>query len=144
MTDLLAGIVRRPLDRSQPRPPDATVPCGSCRRCCQKNSTVMLLPQEGDDVQSYQHEIVDLPGAGRGAILKRKDNGDCIYLGEHGCTIHDRAPVICRVFDCRNAYLNFVAEHPRAERRKLIKLGYVDPEIFDQGKALLAREAGAS
>src|SRR4051812_18488076 len=102
--DILAEVIRRPLD-SPGRPPDASVPCGTCRRCCQKNSIVMLLAHEGDVVESYQHEIVDLPGAGRGPILKRQANGDCIYLGESGCTIHGRAPVICKVFDCRNAFM---------------------------------------
>jgi len=132
---LLEQIVRRPLDNPGPRP-DAIVPCGGCRRCCRGNSIVMLLAQEGDDVASYEHELVALPGAGRGPILKRRPNGDCFYLGTAGCTIHDRAPAVCRVFDCRGAYLA-VMDHPRAERRRMIKSGFVDREILDRGRELL-------
>lgn len=133
--DILAEVIRRPLDNPG-RPPDATVPCGSCRRCCRGNSIVMLLAHEGDAVETYQHEIVDLPGAGRGPILKRKENGDCIYLGEQGCTIHGRAPVICKVFDCRNAYMAFM-QHAPSDRRRMIKARAVDKEILDRGRDLL-------
>jgi Fe-S-cluster containining protein len=76
------------------------------------------------------------PGAGRGPILKRRPNGDCVYLGENGCTIHDRAPTVCRVFDCRDAYLNFM-QHPRSERRRMIREKYVDPEIFEIGRKMI-------
>jgi hypothetical protein len=131
---LLEQIVRMPLDGH--RPPDAVVPCGGCRRCCQGNSIVMLLEREGDDLASYEHELVTLPGAGRGPILKRRPNGDCFYLGAGGCTIHDRAPAVCRVFDCRRAYLAFM-DFPRADRRRMVKAQAVDREILDRGRELL-------
>jgi Fe-S-cluster containining protein len=54
-----------------------------------------------DDVSSYEHEPVAHPLTGAPAIaLKRQRNGDCFYLGPTGCTIHDRAPALCREFDC--------------------------------------------
>lgn len=136
--DLLESLIRRPLDNPG-APPPASVPCGSCRRCCQKNSMVMLLAQEGDVIESYEHEVINLPGVGAGPVLKRKPNGDCVYLGEAGCTIHDRAPVICKTFDCRGAYLAFM-DHPRNERRRMLKAGMIDGEILDAGKTLLAGE----
>jgi Fe-S-cluster containining protein len=101
----------------------------------------MLFEHEGDLLADYEHEIVDLPGVGRGPILRRKPNGDCHYLGADGCTIHDRTPVVCRVFDCRGAYLNFL-DHPRNERRRMIAEGYVDKAIFDRGRALLDGKDG--
>lgn len=122
----------------------AEVPCGTCRRCCRGNSMVMLLADEGDDVASYEHDIIDLPAAnlgplahmaGRGPILKRQPNGDCVYLGPNGCTIHDRAPVICRIFDCRG----LVRAHPRRELRAMIAKGLLDKDIVDQGRQLLRR-----
>ena len=139
MTTLLEQIVRMPFDNPGPRP-RADVPCAGCRRCCTNNSIVMLLEQEGDVLAAYEHEIVDLPGAGRGPILKRKPNGDCIYLGAHGCTIHDRAPAVCKVFDCRDAYLNFLS-YPRADRRRMIRDGMIDPDIFERGRALIGEQA---
>lgn len=135
---LLEHIVGLPLNHLG-RPPDATVPCGSCKRCCQGNSIVMLMPDEGDVVETYEHEYVDLPGAGRGPIIKRYPNGDCVYLGENGCTIHDRAPVVCRVFDCRGAYLAFM-QYPRQERKRMIRKGIADNAILDIGRTMLAAQ----
>lgn len=34
-------------------------------------------------------------------MLAHKANGECVYLGKKGCTIHDRAPIVCKAFDCR-------------------------------------------
>lgn len=134
MTTLIERVVHMPLDNPGPRP-RAIVPCAGCRRCCTGNSIVMLLAQEGDDVAAYEHDIVTLPGAGRGPILKRKPNGDCIYLGADGCTIHDRAPAVCRVFDCRDAYRAIMAL-PRVDRRQMLRAGIVDPDIVATGKRL--------
>jgi len=103
---------------------------------------VMLLADEGDDVGSYDHEIIDLPEArigpldhlaGRGPILKRHPNGDCVYLGADGCTIHDRAPVICRIFDCRR----LVRSHTRQEIRRMVSSGLLDRNIVEQGRKMI-------
>jgi Fe-S-cluster containining protein len=37
-------------------------------------------------------------------VLLHKPNGDCMYLGTNGCTIYDRAPAVCKSFDCRAMY----------------------------------------
>lgn len=111
----------------------ADVPCGSCHLCC-RGDVIMLLPDEGDDVASYEHEIVTLPGVGTGAVLKKGRDGNCIYLGPDGCTIHDRAPTICRIFDCRRWFMS----KTRAERRRLVASGLADKEIFEAGRQRLA------
>lgn len=127
-------------------PQRVEVPCGACRQCCQGNSIVILLPDEGDDVESYEHEVIELEAsrlgpldhlAGRGAILKSKENGDCVYLGPEGCTIRDRAPVICRAFDCRL----LLRGRSRGELRKMIAQGLLDQKIVDRGREL-AKERG--
>lgn len=77
-----------------------SVPCGKCRACCQ-HEAVLLFPEMGDDVSSYDHVVI-----GDFAELRRLANGDCVYLDRRrGCTIHDRAPSMCRTFDCRRWYL---------------------------------------
>jgi Fe-S-cluster containining protein len=38
------------------------------------------------------------------AVLDRKDNGECIYLNDTGCSIHGSAPAICKAMDCRILY----------------------------------------
>lgn len=107
------------------------VPCGSCRQCC-RNTLVALFPEHGDDVASYR--CAPSPGLKDGRLaLASKPNGDCVYLDDHGCSIHDRAPLLCRLFDCRR----FFARHSRAERRQLVKSGMVDAQLFEQGRRRL-------
>lgn len=110
----------------------ANVPCGSCRLCC-RSDVIMLFPDEGDIIESYEHAVVELP-EGRGAILKKGADGNCIYLGPDGCTIHDRAPLICRMFDCRRWFLS----KTRNDRRALIKAGIADADIFEAGRKRVA------
>lgn len=107
--------------------PRANVPCNGCTACC-RGEVVMLLPGR-DDVESYEHEIVTLP-VGTGPVLKKVD-GHCIYLADDRCSIHERAPTVCRVFDCRRWYLN----HDRAARRRMARHGGVGAEIIDAGRA---------
>ena len=113
------------------RPP-ATVPCGGCRLCCQKNP-VMLMPEVGDDIHSY--DTVEGPEGRK--YLRIKDNGDCVYLGVGGCTIHERVPYACRVYDCRADY----ARYTRAERRAGIKEGMLDKAIMKRGYELLKKDS---
>lgn len=114
------------------------VPCGGCNLCC-KSEIIALLPEEGDDVSSYDHEHMDIPNIGMIPVLKHKKNGDCVYLDdEKGCTIHGRAPYICRTFDCR-AWFKM---HSRKDRRKMAAHSPWTKVIFNRGRELL--EKGAS
>lgn len=107
------------------------VPCGTCHLCCRMMTP--LHPDRGDDVGTYQTATCITPGKAPYLILDRRDNGDCIYLDEHGCTIWDRAPWVCRTFDCRALF----KASDRAGRRLAIKRGDMSKEIFDRGKELL-------
>lgn len=69
------------------------VPCGTCHACC-RSDTIQLGPK--DDLFVYRWHI-----EGGRAVLDRKPTGECVYLTENGCSIHGRAPDICRRFDCR-------------------------------------------
>jgi len=91
----------------------AVVPCNGCTACC-RGEVIELHPEQGDDVSAYETMQVRLLGRDM-TVLKLLPDGACVYLGEGGCTIHDRAPVICRVFDCRRFAMNI---GNRAERRK--------------------------
>ena len=108
----------------------ANVPCGGCRACC-RNDRIILHPEHGDDPASFEIEPTWNPLTNRPALmLKHKPNGDCIYLGEEGCTIHDRAPAICREFDCRRFFMKF----SRAERRAGVSRGLLTKAILDAGR----------
>jgi Fe-S-cluster containining protein len=109
----------------------ANVPCGSCNLCCHRDM-ILLFPEEGDDVASYEHEVIAIPGIGTGAILK-KNGRDCVYLKDGRCSIWARAPKICRMFDCR---LWFHSK-TRNERRQLVRSGKADKEIFEAGRQRL-------
>jgi hypothetical protein len=73
------------------------VPCGGCKACCHRERIVLAPDETG-----YVTEPAlgpDVPGDAR--MLAHKPNGDCIYLGEQGCTIWESAPRVCQAFDCR-------------------------------------------
>ena len=110
----------------------ANVPCGSCNLCCH-HDLIMLMPEEGDDVASYEHNVITLPGVGTAAVLK-KNGRDCVYLKDGRCSIWERAPKICRVFDCRRWFLS----KTRTERRQMVKSGMADKAIFEAGRERLA------
>lgn len=91
------------------------------------------MPEDGDDVASYEHTYLTPPGKEPIPIVKQKPNGDCFYLGEGGCTIHDRAPAICRAFDCRRWFLKY----SNGERKRMIRSGFATKEIFKAGQRRL-------
>jgi uncharacterized protein len=111
----------------------ARVPCNGCRACCQGGELVVLFPERGDELDTYDAITVDST-AGTITVLKHKPNGDCVYLGERGCSIHGRAPAVCRVFDCRRYFLSL----PRNERRVMERTRKAKNAIFAAARARLA------
>lgn len=75
-----------------------SVKCGDCRACCKKPWFVKLMPWEKE-----KHGFVD--------VLPHKENGDCIYLVDEGCSLFGKPerPFVCRQFDCRNKLAEWVA-----------------------------------
>ncbi len=90
---------------------EAIVPCNGCTACC-VNDAVRLLP--GDDVGGYLTE--PHPWMSGERVLAHKDNGECVYLGNGGCTIHARRPRMCRTMDCRNIARGITFEDARELR----------------------------
>lgn len=113
----------------------ADVPCNGCTACC-GNDMLILHPELGDDPAQYDtvpciHPLTSEPAI----MLRHKPGGGCVYLDPaKGCTIHGRAPAICRKFDCRLMY----ASMSRAERKELIARGYVTKSVLDAGRKRLA------
>lgn len=71
----------------------SNVPCGACNACC-KSDRIILGPTDSRENYRWHQE-------GSQDVLDRKENGECVYLTEAGCGIHDNAPDICKRFDCR-------------------------------------------
>lgn len=117
-----------PRGPTTPQGKSAHVECGSCSLCCW-NAAIVLV--EGDE-DWYDTEPCGKKDNGDPIVmLKRKPNGACTYLSDEGkCTIHGRAPLICRQFSCAEAF-NF---YSRSERRQMAKAGLIDPRIWDEGR----------
>ena len=115
---------------------EAIVPCNGCQACC-TNELLILHPEHGDRPGDYLTKVVRHPFTGEIVLgLQQKDNGDCIYLGERGCTIHERRPAMCREFDCRR-FVEGLLAMPRAERRRIMREGHVTKDVVEAGKARL-------
>ena len=110
----------------------ANVPCNGCTLCC-RNDVIMLHPELGDRPKDfltvpYANQLTGEPGL----MLAKKANGDCIYLGESGCTIHGRAPLICRKFDCGKAFKAL----PLKQRDLYVKAGLIGKDVLDRGREI--------
>jgi Fe-S-cluster containining protein len=114
--------------------PASTLKCNGCTACCRGFQVIMLHPNEGDVPENYdpiklqQHPTLNgapwpdglLPDEWKEKlILKHKENGDCIYLEENGCTIYDKRPVICRSFDCRINYMRWTKARRNSSNQNL-------------------------
>lgn len=111
------------------------VPCGSCHHCC-THEWIFLKPEQGDVAALYDTVDIVNPSTGRpGKALAHKPNGDCIYLGATGCTIHGRHPAVCRDFDCRRFFLG-VNQLPRSERRRQMRTVLRFEETYEIGKRM--------
>lgn len=125
------------------------VPCNGCTACC-KTQKAPLFPEYGDQTSRYLTEPTVMKDGTKRRMLKRKDNGECHYLGDSGCTIHDRVPWVCRRFDCRRLALGFgdaaimrevwgVADNVvRAGFSRLHTLGFVAPARTDEPQTVAA------
>lgn len=107
----------------------ADVPCRGCTACCQ-HDLILIYPEHGDIAGLYETvEAID-PLTGKPArAVARKPTGECLYLGERGCTIHEYAPRVCREFDCGLMY----ARLSRPDRRRMIKAGLAGADVLAQG-----------
>ena len=103
---------------------DATVECGSCRLCCKR--TRVPLVEGHDDPRAYVTEV----SSDGLVVLPHKDNGDCHYLSESGCSIHGRAPVVCRRFSCVAHYKGLTS----SQQRKAVRSGLTSKEVLREGR----------
>jgi Fe-S-cluster containining protein len=116
---------------------DMPVVCGACRSCCRSNTLVLIVPGEDAPFETFETDVVDLNTLktdlknhfqdGQARALKRKPNGDCVYLdAATGCTIYERRPAMCRAFNC--------VEHLLSDGPKLtmenIKTGHLSHDVM--------------
>lgn len=113
----------------------ANVPCASCSLCCRADA-ISLRPDLGDDITQYQtvpHAVPAMAAEGI-RMLAHKPDLSCVYLTNTGCSIHDRAPALCREFDCRK----MVKHLGYTRARKLVKHGAFSTGVLNRGLQLIA------
>lgn len=111
-----------------------SVPCNGCTLCC-RGDAISVSAEYGDDVDQYQtvrHAYPELAAHG-GRMLAHKPDGSCVYLGSGGCTIHGRAPLLCREFDCRK----LVKRLGYTKSRKLVRKGMLTAGVLQRGMELI-------
>ena len=102
---LETGILMLSHSQQKIIPVSSGLVCGTCRVCCQ-GEVLILHPEMGDNPAQYLCRTIKNPLTGKLVFsLAQKENGDCVYLGENGCTNYENRPAICREFDCRRFYL---------------------------------------
>jgi hypothetical protein len=103
------------------------VPCNGCTLCCH-NDAIRILPHEdASRWQTVPH--AHMPDA---LMLAHKPNGDCIYLGERGCTRQDDKPQMCMEMDCRR----IAQALTWTQARKLHQRGAFNIAIWKRGREL--------
>jgi Fe-S-cluster containining protein len=75
--------------------------CNACNRCC-RNKAVRVNPYEilrlARRLGLSTTEFLDRNTEAGGTVLRSKENGNCVFLGEHGCTVHPDRPLACRIY----------------------------------------------
>lgn len=105
------------------------VPCQGCRLCCQGDAVRL---EDEDLNRGYETEPHPyIPGA---LMIAHKPDGDCVYLDENGCTIHGRAPALCRAADCRSLALAYDLRTAQT----LHMMGRLNFDVWDRGNQLIA------
>jgi hypothetical protein len=114
--------------------PRAYVPCGLCTACCRRE-LILVHPEYGDNVDNYDTRDITI-GPSTFKALRQRPDGACVYLSDFpgvGCTIWERAPAICREFDCRGLFVRY----SRAQRRDLRRRGLLTEDILNAGRERL-------
>jgi len=104
------------------------VPCNGCTLCCQGDAIRLTEEDNPDEYLTEPHPYIS--GA---LMLAHKSNGDCIYLVESGCSIHDRAPSLCRSADCRSIALKYDFQ----TAMQLHNMKGIDIRVWDKGNDLI-------
>ncbi len=82
---------------------DSDVPCGSCTACCTSSQFVHIEPDEHDVLAVIPPELLfPAPGQPSGHVLMGYDqDGHCPMFVDGRCSIYEKRPRTCRVYDCR-------------------------------------------
>ncbi|MEJ0023503.1 MAG: YkgJ family cysteine cluster protein [Alphaproteobacteria bacterium] len=122
------------------------MPCDGCTLCC-KNDQIILRPEDGDDLDFYDWEPIAsalYPGQSSPALKRDPATGNCVYLRDSGCSIHERAPAICRRFHCARTYKALAQLSDEARKRLWRRGDVLETALVERGRnrLRLARKMG--
>jgi hypothetical protein len=95
--DFYRYMEERRRSRQEGKAPEFKLSCGACKACCYHDVEV---DRNVEPPERLQHLDI-VPDDLHGEKLRRKDDGSCGHLGEHGCTVYENRPSACRKYDCR-------------------------------------------
>lgn len=110
----------------QARNEQGYVPCDGCTLCCRRDAIRILPNDDPTQFQTIPHDHF----AGQ-LMLDHKANGDCVYLGDVGCSIHGRAPQMCKEMDCRKL--------AQAIKKKDLKRYGLPLRVWERGRRLIGK-----
>ena len=75
--------------------------CGACSRCC-RGKIIPLTPYEvarlAEHLGTTTTETLERWTTRGGSALASRPDGACVFLGEHGCSVHAARPLACRLY----------------------------------------------
>jgi Fe-S-cluster containining protein len=75
--------------------------CHACNRCC-RNKAIRVSPYEILRLARYlglsTTVFIERHTEAGGTVLRARENGDCGFLGERGCSVHPDRPLACRIY----------------------------------------------
>ena len=110
------------------RYPTKQVPCDGCTLCCQGDAVRL----EEEDLDG-EYETEPHPSIQGALMLAHKPDGECVYLDKNRCSIHDHAPSLCRMADCRSLAMRYDFE----TAMRLHAMRKIDIRVWDQGRRLV-------
>jgi Fe-S-cluster containining protein len=81
------------------RPSAYAYACSACSQCC-RDKLIRVNPYEVARLASARSVSTTrfLAECTDGVALNRRADGTCIFLDDHGCTVHADRPLVCRLY----------------------------------------------
>jgi hypothetical protein len=149
--EFLARLIASMAAEDRGERPVANVPCDGCTACCYFHEV---------DFDPKAERASDLPfldfvvGDDGKAVLRKREDGACVHLGDSGCTVYEHRPRPCRHYDCRGVALVSMVDtfdgdrhspfwifDPQTKKGGLLKEAFKILGMMRQGQAAASGES---
>lgn len=94
-------LVTRSLDTTYRRDSAFSYTCQACRRCCH-DKIIQLNPYEvarlAENRRVTTTDFLARYTERNGTVLRRVEEGACVFLAPEGCGVHPDRPLVCRLY----------------------------------------------